>query len=123
MSVWPRTAGGAAACTEAGAKTIPANSTGMRNLRTTTLPEGTQSMGQPEPSDLRHRPEPERKAGVAGLRAGELMRVGHAKPGRSARTRTAAHHPRSARALRARVHREAADRSAGVRPGGSDPGA
>ena len=36
---------------------------------------------------------PKRKPGKAGLRAGELMRGGDAKPRRAARLKTDAHHP------------------------------
>jgi hypothetical protein len=50
---------------------------------------------------------PERKPGEAGLRAGELMRRGDAKPRRAARLTTTANHPKSGRALPARVPREA----------------
>ena len=46
---------------------------------------------------------PERKRGEAGLRGGELLRRGDAKPRRAARLTTTADHPWSARAKPARV--------------------
>jgi len=50
---------------------------------------------------------PERKRGEAGLRGGELLRRGDAKPRRAARLTTTADHPWSARAKPARVWRKA----------------